>query len=178
MSAFSLFSSLFSFLHSHHHSPTTPFFMSPPVFPCLKTGSSPVRCADLLPLRTAYCRLLPSPPATAAQHGLRWTSTEPGGAGRPGTMWQGHYTDDRTASRAPRCQHSRCAGSSFPTTSPQTTDWRTQWRIFPSYWAHWHAQIWTLAGPAWVAKVVQGPQTNIHPGLKGQQSWLFNGTLF
>lgn len=124
------------------------FLHAPPFHPCLQTGSSPVGCADLLPLWTAYCRLLPGPSATAAQHGLRGTSAEPGGAGGPGTVRQGNYTDNRAARRASRRQHRHCrAGASFSTTSAQTTYWRTQWRTLPSPWAHWYAQIWTLAGP-------------------------------
>lgn len=141
-------SSLFSFPHAHHLSPLTLPLCPPPFHPCLQTGSSPVGCADLLPLWTAYCRLLPGPSAAAAQHGLRGTSAEPGGAGGPGTMRQGNYTDNRAARRASRRQHRHCrAGASFSTTSAQTTYWRTQWRTLPSPWAHWYTQIWTLAGP-------------------------------
>lgn len=144
--AFSSFSVFFS-----HFLPScsSPLSIDPSsITPCLQTGSSPVGCADFLPLWTAYCRLLPGPSATAAQHGLRGTSAESGGAGGPGTVRQGNYTDNRAARRASRCQHRhRRARASFSTTSAQTTYWRTQWRTLPSPWAHWHTQIWTLAGP-------------------------------
>lgn len=78
----------FSFLCFFHSPVIIPyvFYLHHP-FCSYQTGPSSNGCTDLLPLWTAYCRLLPGPSTLAAKHGLWGTPTGPGGPGGPWAMW-------------------------------------------------------------------------------------------